>query len=165
MPEDPEFEAFARTLYLEELKARLHAFGDALGMKSEDAISRLFVRYESFPAFAPWKKDYVADLTGGGGGPTNVGPTTTPSSASSYGVATSPSPASGQQSASPFDVTVLRKSLLDGTLDQSVYLNLIRYAEKNFPAGIYKARNGRTYISRNAPWTDQALKDAAEGRF
>lgn len=170
MPEDADFDAFARELYLAELKARLLAFGKALGMHSEDAAARLFTRYESFPSYVPWKRDYVRDLTrAGGGGPTDVGPTTTPStspsSSSAYGVATSPSQPTGQQTASPFDVTVLRKQLLDGTLPKEVYRNLCRYSEKQFPSGMFKARNGQNYLNKTAPWSDEQLKNAAEGRF
>lgn len=139
-------EATLRRQYVQELRTHLGEFAVGLGLNATemevhlDAVSRLFVRYESWPAYSAWREKALRSL---------------PKANGSHEAAAAAEPARPV-----LDPEALRRQIKTGDLPRDAYRKLIAWGEVHKPGGVFKGRTGTMLLSRTTEWTDAEIQEA-----
>jgi len=139
-------EATLRRQYVQELRTHLGEFAVGLGLNATemevhlDAVSRLFVRYESWPAYSAWREKALRSL---------------PKANGSHEAAAAAEPA--RPVLDPGDT---RRRMESKELTTREYGKLAAWAEVHKPNAVFQGRNGRPYLSKGATWTDAEIQEA-----
>lgn len=146
MTDDDGLEPVLKATYLADLRKALETFAGALGLNETarleqlDAVSRLFVRYESFPAYSTWRRETLQAEIGEASKKDREEPHL-------------PTPTTGTPEERGQNAFAAWK---EKKLESAAYGNLIEALKVKRPSAVYQGRNGKWYISNSATAEDFA---------